>query len=311
MTPSARIFSISLRVRNAGRFHRLAGALDGAADAGLTDKHVMRFFRQHEAAGSRERIEARLRERLELHFAVAVGEEREHEKGQPVGRRLVERAEHARAVLVTGAAAQQFVRLLAAVAAKIFLQQIDHRPQVAAFFHVDLKEVAQIVERGCGLAEVALLLDRRRLGVTLDDDEAAQHRAIFAGHFLPRGLALMLAEVDRAAFFLRREQHTPAVLRHLHVVELRPAFRIDGNRCAQIDERLLETFRPHVVPPVDIARMPAFQRLEHLPVVREIDVVGDLGRVIDVQRGHGLLPNVCRALLPAKAGRRWFAKQTG
>jgi hypothetical protein len=68
------------------------------------DEHVVRLFRQHEAAGARERIEARLREALELHLAVAVGEEREHVKDSQSGVCLVEGAEHARLVGVAGAA---------------------------------------------------------------------------------------------------------------------------------------------------------------------------------------------------------------
>ena len=83
-------------IGDAGFLHRLAGALHDAADAGLADEHVMRLFGQHEAAGARQRIEAGLRERVQLHLAVAVGEIGEHEERQPVRRRLVEGAEHAR-----------------------------------------------------------------------------------------------------------------------------------------------------------------------------------------------------------------------
>src|ERR1700692_3932846 len=62
---------------------------------------------------------------------------------------------------------------LAALAAEIFLQQVDHRPEMAAFLDIDLEQVAQVVERGRGLAEITLLLDRGRLGVALDHDQAA------------------------------------------------------------------------------------------------------------------------------------------
>ena len=137
-------------VLDAGLLHRLAGALDGAPDASLADEHVMRFLRQHEAAGARERIEAGLRERLQLHLAVAVGEVGEHEERQPVRRLLVEGAEHARRLLRAGAAAQQIVGLVAPVGAEIFVQQIDHRPEMAAFLDIDLKQVAHVVERGRG-----------------------------------------------------------------------------------------------------------------------------------------------------------------
>ena len=214
-----------VRIVDAGLLHRLAGALHDAGDAGLAHEHVVRFLGQHEAAGARERIEAGLRQRLELHLAVAVGEKGEHEERQPVRRLLVEGAEHARRVGVAGAALQQRLRFLAAVGAEIFLQQIDHRPEVAALFHVDLEQIAHVVERRRGLAEIALLLDRGRLGVALDHDQAAQHGAVFARHFLPGRLAFMRAEGNLAALHLRRQQHAPAVFRHAHVVELGPAFR--------------------------------------------------------------------------------------
>ena len=281
--------SIVVRVVDAGLLHRLAGALQGAADAGLAHEHVVRFLGEHEAAGARQRIEARLRQAFELHLAVAVGEEREHVERQPVRRRLVEGAEHARLVGVAGAALQQFLRLLAAVAAEIFLQQVDHRPEVAALLDVDLEHVAHVVERRRGLAEMALLLDRRGLGVALDDDQTAQHGAVFAGHVLPDRIAKMLAEGNFPSLFLRREQDAPAVFRHLHVVELGPALRVDRDRRAQIDQRLLEADRPHALPPVDIARMPAFERAQDGAILGEADIVGNLGRVIDGFNIHGTL----------------------
>jgi hypothetical protein len=39
------------------------------------------------------------------------------------------------------------------------VQQVDHRPQVAAFFDVDLEQVAQVVEARAMRAERALLFD--------------------------------------------------------------------------------------------------------------------------------------------------------
>ncbi len=75
----AHLFDI-VWVIDAGRLHRLAGALHGAADPGFAYEHVMRFFGQHETASARERIEAGLRLRLELHLAVTVDEKSEHEE---------------------------------------------------------------------------------------------------------------------------------------------------------------------------------------------------------------------------------------
>src|SRR5688572_372005 len=109
---------------------------------------------------------------------------------------------------------------------------------------------------------MALLFDRGGFGIALDHDEAAQHGAIFAGHFLPCRLAIMLATRDGAALDLRREQDAPAILRHPHIIEFRPALGIDADGGAQIDEALLEAIRPKVVPPGEITRMPFLQRLE-------------------------------------------------
>ena len=194
------------------------------------------------------------------------------------------------------------LRLLAAVAAEIFLQEIDHRPEMAAFLDIDLEHVAHVVERRRGLAEMALLLDRGRLGVALDDDQPAQHGAVFARHLLPDRLAQVLAERNLPALFLRREQDAPAVFRHLHVVELGPALRIDRDGGAQIDQRLLKAFRPHGLPPVDVARMPAFERAQDGAILGQADIVGDLGRVIDVLNVHGTLFSDSRH--PSKGYRR-------
>ena len=276
------------RVVDAGLLHRLAGALNGASDAGLADEHVVRFLGQHEATGARERIETGLRKALELHLAIAVGEEGEHVEREPVRRRFIESPEHARLVGIAGAALEQLLGLLAAVAAEIFLQDINHGPQMPALLDVDLKHVAHVVEGRRRLAEMALLLDGGGLGIALDDDEAAQHGAIFARHLLPGGLAVMPTERDLPALLLWCQQNAPAVLRHLDVIKLGPALGIDRDRGAQIDERLLKAGRPHGHPPIDIAGMPALERAQHLPVLGEIDVVRDLGRVIDVDDiAHG------------------------
>src|SRR5262249_10217734 len=159
-----------------------------AQDARLADEHVVRLLREHEARRARERVEAALREGEELVLAVAVGEEREHEEREPVVARLVEGAEDARLVRVAAPALEQALRPLAAVAAEVGVEQVDHRPEVAALLHVHLEEVSQIVEARARLAEEALLLDARRLGVALRDDEAAQHVPELAGDGLPDGL---------------------------------------------------------------------------------------------------------------------------
>ncbi len=264
--------------------HLLARALDDAAHAALAHEHVVRFLGQHEPARARERIEARFRERRELVLAVAIGEVREHEERQPVRSGLVERAQDARIVGVARAALEQAFRFLAAVAPEVRLQQVHHRPQVPAFLDVHLEEIAQVVQRRAGEPEVALLLDRCRLGVALRDDQAAQVGPMLARHFLPRRLALARAEVHLASGFRGIEEDAPAVLRHLHVVEVRPALGIHADRGAQVHVDVAGAFRAHVGPPVLELGLPVLERALQRAVAREIDVVRNLFGVIDAHR---------------------------
>lgn|GEM_PF-6377675 len=120
---------------------------------------------------------------------------------------------------------------------------------MAAFLDVHLEQVAQVVQARAGQPEVALLLDRGRLGIALRDDDAAQVSPVFARDILPCVLADMVAEMNLAAGFSGIQEDPPAVIRHLYVAELRPALRIDADRGAQVDVETLAAFRPHVVPP--------------------------------------------------------------
>src|SRR5437899_2215331 len=85
------------------------------------------------------------------------------------------------------------------------------RSMTPAFLDIDLEQIAQVVERRRGLAEETLLLDRRRLGVTLDHNQAAQHSAVFARDLLPRLFAFMSSEGNFPVLDLRREQHAPLI----------------------------------------------------------------------------------------------------
>ncbi len=129
-----------------------------------------------------------------------------------------------------------------------------------ALFDVDLEQVAHVVKGRRGFAEETLLLDGRRFGIALDDDQPAQHRAVFARQVLPDRFALVLAEGDLAAFLLGRQQDAPAVFRHLDVAELGPAFGIHADGGAQVDLVIRRVDRPHAAPPLEVLRIPGFER---------------------------------------------------
>ena len=273
--------------------------LQHAVDARLTDEEVERLLGQHEARRAGERIEAGLGQGRELVLAVTVGEHREAEEREPVAGLLVERRQDARRVGVARAPREQLLGLLAAVAAEELVEQVDHRPQVAALLDVDLEQVAQIVERGRALAELALLLDARRLGVGLRDDDPAQDVAQLAGDLVPHRRALRVAEADRAVLLGRREEDAPAVVGHLHVVVVRPAGRIDRDGRAQVDLVLLEARGPHLAPPVDEVRLPRLERALQTLVRGEVDVVRDL-----VVEAHGALQSFGVSVSVSSGGNR-------
>jgi hypothetical protein len=198
---------------------------------------------------------------------------------------FVEGFQDARVVGVAAVALQQGFAFFAAVLAEVLVQQVHHGPQVAAFFHVDLEQVAQVVLAGRGQAQVALLLHRCRLGVALRDDDAAQVGAVFARHVLPGGFALVVTEVDLAVLLGGVQEDAPAVVGHLHVAELRPALRVHADGGAQVDVEVLRAVRAHVVPPLQVVGLPLLQRALQRAVFAQVDVVGDLVAVVD--GGHG------------------------
>src|SRR3989449_4778621 len=268
--------------------HQLARALHDTPHAGLAHEHVVGLLGQHEPAGSRQRVEAALGEARELVLAVAVREVREHEVGEPVERLLVEGAEDARLVRVARPPLERRLRLLAAVPTEVGVEEVHHRPEVSALLDVDLEEVAQVVERGAGAPEVALLLDRGGLGVALRDDEPPQHAAVLTRDVLPDRLALVVAEGNDARGLGLGEEDPPAVLGHADVAELRPALRIHAHRGAQIDLRRLEPVRAHVLPLRDELRLPLLEGALQAAILAEADVVRDPLRVVD-RRHHTLL----------------------
>ena len=266
--------------------HHFAGALQDARDAGLADEHVMRLLRQHEAGRARQRIEAGFGQRAELELAVAVGEIGEHVEREPIRRAFVERAQDAGIVGITRAALEQRIGLLAPVAAEIAMQKVNHRPQVAALFDIDLEEVAQVVKRWCGGTEVPLLFDRGGLGVALRHDDPPQIRAMLAGDILPRRLPLMFAEMDPAILRRRREEDAPAVIGHLHEVEMRPAAGFDADRRAQVDVERLRTLGAHLAPPLQVVGLPVFERALQRAIACKVHIVRDRFAVADRRHGH-------------------------
>jgi hypothetical protein len=156
------------------------------------------------------------------------------------------------------------------------VQQVDHRPEVAAFLDVDLEQVAQVVHARTALAEQPLLLDARRFRVALSDNQAAQLVAELAGNFVPHRLTEEITEADPAVVHRIGEKDAPAIFRQLHVLEMRPPLRIDADRRAHVDlVVILEALRSHVPPPLDVLRLPVLERPLQPLVAGEVDVVRD------------------------------------
>ncbi len=260
--------------------HQLRRPLHHPVHARGAHEHVVGLLLEHELARPAERVERRLLERAELVLAVAVGEVREHEERQPVRRLLVEGAQDARRVLAARVAQQQRLGLVPAGPAEVGVQQVDHGPQVPALLHVDLEEVAQVVQGRGAQPEPALLLDAGRLGVALDDDEPLQVGTVLAGHLLPDRLPLVLAEGDAPVGVALGQEDAPAVFGQRHVVEVRPALTADGDGGAQVDV-LGGQRRAHLRPPLQEPRLPRLQRPLQPPVLGQVDVVRDPLGVVD------------------------------
>src|SRR5262249_50738034 len=135
------------------------------------------------------------------------------------------------------------------------------------------------------MAERALLLDARWFGVALGDDEAAQRISVLAGHFGPHGLAEVVPEPDPAVGDRIGQEDAPAVVGHLHVVEVGPPRVVDRDGRAQENVVSLKALRPHLAPPREVLGLPFDESALQLLVAREVDVVRNLVVVDDV--GHG------------------------
>src|SRR5204863_7999231 len=117
---------------------------------------------------------------------------------------------------------------------------------------------------------------------------------------VPHRLAVEVAKAVRAAGLLGLEEDAPAVVRHLHVIEVRPAVGLDGDRGAQVDVALLPAQRPHLLPPVDELRLPRLERALQTLVAAEVDVVGDL--FVGEHGGHDTSATLRVAARPTTGG---------
>ncbi len=280
-----------LRILGFELLHHLAGTRGDPRDAGRADEHMMTFLGQHKAAGARHRIEAGFGQRGKLILAIAVGEEGEHVIGEPVRRFLIEGAENTRLVRIAGMTFQHRFGFLPPVAPEIGVQQIDHRPEMTPFLHIHLEQISQIIERGAGQPEQTLLFDGGGFRIALGYDQPAQRGAIFTRDLLPDGFALMFTERNPAVFLRRGQKDTPAVIRHFDVIEMRPAIGLDADRGPQIDVVIDGAFGAQILPPVEKAGLPGFQRPLQAAVVGQIDIVWNAGVQID---GHYSLLFVSR-----------------
>ena len=193
--------------------------------------------------------------------------------------------EDARLVGVAGMARQQLLRLLAAVAAEIGVQQIDHRPEMAAFLDIDLEEAAKVVERGADVAEQALLLDRRGLGVALRHDQAAQGRAMLARHLLPRPAGRGSRRSRSCAPASRRRGKCPSDNRASSPRRRSPSlWNRRWSRCADRRRRPGNRSGPRSFHQVEEFRLPMLERALQRAVGAEIDVVGN---ALGVGNAHG------------------------
>src|SRR3546814_644591 len=101
-----------------------------------------------------------------------------------------------------------------------------------------------------------LLFDRRRFGVALRDDDAAQVGTMLARHVLPNRLAPVIAELHGAAGLHGIQEDAPAILGHFHVAEIGPAVALDADGSAQVNVEPMAAVGAGLAPPVDEARLP-------------------------------------------------------
>src|SRR5436190_10369251 len=166
------------------------------------------------------------------------------------------------------------------------MEKINDRPQVSAFFNINLEKIAQVVERRAGFSQLPLLFDRGRLGVALRYQDASQSIAKLAWHFLIGGHAAVITETNFRVSARWLKKYPPTVVRHFHIIEIRPTTRLDADRCAQIDLFGLKTFRTHLMPPINKVGQPMLQRALQLLILIEVYVVRNASEVHNLFLSH-------------------------
>ena len=83
----------------------------------------------------------------------------------------------------------------------------------------------------------------------------------------------MIAEADLRVGLSGLEKDAPAIVRHLHVIEMSPAFAANIDCRPQPNVFLLKAFRAHVVPPRQKVRQPLLERSLKALVFGKIYVV--------------------------------------
>src|SRR6266403_1736944 len=161
------------------------------------------------------------------------------------------------------------------------MKQIDHRPEMASFFDVNLKNISQVIEGRAGEAEGFLLFDRSWFGVALRDDYTAQDGPIFAGNVLPSGLAFVAAEVDLAGFIAGLQENAPAIFGHADITKLGPAVGFNAGCSAEIDRVLAGFGGAHVGPPAEERWWRMFEGALQHSISAQVDIVGNFFGVID------------------------------
>ena len=175
----------------------------------------------------------------------------------------------------------------ATIAAEMGMKQVNHGPKVAAFLHVDLEQISQVIQRRGGLAQHTLLFDRCRLRITLGHNQPPEGRTVFPGYILPHRVALMIAKSDFPVWHWLVQENAPSVFWHFDVIKICPAIGVYVHCRPQIDVITLCAFRAEFVPPAQVIRQPGFQRPLQPPVLAEIDVVRNA--LVVVNRQHILV----------------------